>query len=201
MDLAMIGGQTALSVFGGISQGQSQKAMAEYNATISRNNAMVAEENVREAQRAGAMQEQQQRVKMATLLGEQRTGFGASGVDVNTGTAKKVQTSSASLGYQDLLTIRENTKAKRKQLRQQAVDFTNQANLEFMKGSSAQSASNIGAMSSFLDGASSFYGSGKSSGMWGGSSSMGSGVSYGSNPMASGGGGYIGGGSMTTLGR
>lgn len=164
MQLAMIGGQTAMSVFGGISQGQSQKAMAEYNATISRNNAMVAEENVREAQRAGAMQEQQQRVKMATLLGEQRTGFGASGIDVNTGTAKKVQTSSASLGYQDLLTIRENTKAKRKQLRQQAVDFTNQANLELMRGSSAQSASNMGAMSSFLDGASSFYNTGEKTG-------------------------------------
>lgn len=165
--MAMMAGSTAMGVAGAISQGNAQKRMAEYESQVARNNAEIASRNEVKAYKAGAMEAQQQRTKMATLLGSQRAGYGASGVDVNTGSAREVQKSSQSLGYQDLLTIRENTRAKANAFRQQGTDYLNRANMALMGGANAQMAGYMGAATSFLDGASSMYLSGVKQGYWG----------------------------------
>lgn len=165
--MALQGASMAMGMAGSISGGNSQKALAEYEAQVAHNNAEIASKNEAKAYKAGAMEAQQQRTKMATLLGSQRAGYGASGVDVNTGSAREVQRSSQSLGYQDLLTIRENTRARANAFRQQGTDYLNRANMALMGGSNAQMAGMMGAGTSFLDGASSMYSSGVKQGYWG----------------------------------
>jgi len=197
--LALMGASAGMQIMGQQQQAKAQQKASNYQAQIAQNNAVIAQENVREAQKAGAMEEQRQRVKMAQIVGSQRAGFASSGIDAMTGSAKEVQDSSASLGYQDLLTIRENTKAREKAFHQQSKDFTSQAVMSKFEGKNARTSANIASVGTFLDTASSMGQFAYKQGMFGSSGS--SGVNYGSNSMAIRGGGYTGGGSMTTLGR
>lgn len=101
-------GSSAISALGSISQSRASAASAGYNAKVAAQN---AELQIQNAQFAGAEGEQNlaaQGAKNKAALAATLANQGASGVDVNTGSAVDVRESEAKLGMLNALTIRSN---------------------------------------------------------------------------------------------
>jgi hypothetical protein len=77
------------AVMSGIATGNA----AAYQAQIAANNAKIANQNAAYASAAGHAKEEQQGMKGAAQMGAIKAEIAANGVDVNTGTAKDVETS------------------------------------------------------------------------------------------------------------
>ncbi|UOF77178.1 coil containing protein [Caudoviricetes sp.] len=164
--LALTAISGAMTIAGQQQQARAVQKANEYNAQIARNNAIKAEENVRKTQLEGMKQEEAQRIKTANLLGEQKAGFGASGVMLNSGSALDVQASTAYMGQEDLLSIRTNNQAQQDRLRQQGADFTNQSNLLITEGKNARVSANYQSLATGFSTASSMLGTANSMGMF-----------------------------------
>jgi len=119
----------------------AQRAAAQYNAQIAANNAQAAMDQ-------GRFAEQQQRMKNAALLSQQKANLAANGVEIDSGSALDVQSSSAQMGELDALTIRYNAQNK-------ANNYLSQAGLSQMTADAAETAGTIGVASSMLGTASS----------------------------------------------
>ena len=141
--LALTAISGAMTIRGQQQQAKAQQAAANYNAEVAKNNATIAEKNVRQQQLEGMRQEEAQRLKTANLLGTQKASYGASGVDLNVGSAVDVQASTAFYGQEDILSIRAGVKAQEDRLHQQATDFTNQAQMSIAEGKNARRAANL----------------------------------------------------------
>lgn len=151
--IAMAG--TAVSAAGAYEQGQATAAAANYQAQVARNNAQIARENVALAAQTGAAKETAQGMKTADSVGKMKATQGASGIDVNTGSAASVRDAAAKLGALDALTIRSNTAREAYGYEVAATSQEAQARLDEMEASQAQEAGTIGALGTFLTGASS----------------------------------------------
>lgn len=81
---------------------------SETNAQISDYNARMLEAKARDSVRRGYVDESRFRVTNRGLIGSQRAGFAAQGVDISTGSPLDVQTDTAYQGELDALTIRTN---------------------------------------------------------------------------------------------
>lgn len=152
-------------------QAKAQQQAANYNAQVAQNNALIAEKNVRQAQLEGAKQEEAQRIKTQNVLGQQQAGFGASGVDLSSGSAFDARSTTEYFGQSDLFTIRQNTLAQENKLHQQATDFTNQAQMSIAEGKNARRAANIQSVGTALGTLTQMASFGASQGMFGGGSS------------------------------
>lgn len=149
--VASIGG-TVFSALGAISSGISQSKSADYNAQIALNNAKIARNNASlagqkgeiEAAQAGA----QEKAKLAAIQADQ----GASGVDVNSGSAVNVRSSTAQVGEQDILNIRANAARNAYGYETEAQSDTAQAGLYKSQASSDMLGGFLGGASSFLSG-------------------------------------------------
>lgn len=92
---------TAVSAIGSIKAGNAQKRIAEFNAA-------VAEQQAVDALARGAEDEANFRAGVRGLLGTEKAGFAAQGVDIGVGSPVDVQEDTAFLGELDALTIRTN---------------------------------------------------------------------------------------------
>jgi hypothetical protein len=92
---------TAVTIDQQKAQGKYQKQVAEYNAR-------VAENAAKDAARAGAEEENAQRLKTAQLLSRQRAQLGAGNIDLTSGSALQLQEDTVILGEVDALRIRSN---------------------------------------------------------------------------------------------
>lgn len=82
-------------------QAQAVEDQAEYNARVSENEAVKARnQNVED--------ENAHRLKVAQLLSQQRAQLGASGVEVDSGSALQLQEDTVALGEADALRIRQS---------------------------------------------------------------------------------------------
>jgi len=70
--------------------------------------ARIADQAALDTEAAGRQATRQQRVQTNQLVGSQRAGFGASGVDVNVGSALDVQVDTGKMGEMDAQLIKEN---------------------------------------------------------------------------------------------
>lgn len=147
-----LGGVTGAigSVFGG----EAQKSMYEYQAAVARINAGIAEQNASYAIAAGEAEAQQQGMKTRAEIGQTRATQGASGLDVNRGSAVDVRASEAEVGAMDQAMVRANAQRQAYGYRVQAMQETAQAQLDQMAGQNAQTAGIIGSFTSLLGGAS-----------------------------------------------
>ena len=127
-------GMSALSGISGImgaQQSASAKSAAErYQAQVAANNATIANQNATTALQAGQAAEAAQRMKTAGLIGSQRAGLAANGVQLNSGSALDVQSDAASLGELDALTIRSNAARTAAGYEAQAGNSTAQSQLD-----------------------------------------------------------------------
>lgn len=114
----VIGG--GMSAAGGFMSGQAAQAAANYRAQVARNNAIYA-------QQKGEVEAQAQGMKTGALMGKQRAAFGASGLEMNTGSHIDVQASTAEMGRLDELTILNNAANR-------ALGLNTEASLEEASG-------------------------------------------------------------------
>lgn len=101
ISLALAAGGTAMNAVGQIKAGNKAKEAGEQSGQI-------LEARARDARAIGADEESRYRASVRGLIGSQRAGFAAQGVDVGSGSAVDVQADAAYLGELDALTIRNN---------------------------------------------------------------------------------------------
>ncbi len=110
-------------VVGGIVKGIGDKMAADSRADAYDRNAVIAEEAASQALQK--CEEDAGRIQMqgASLRGAQRAGYGASGADVNLGSAARTQEDTAFLTEMDMKTIRNNAQREAWGLKKQASNF------------------------------------------------------------------------------
>lgn len=156
--LALSAVGTAVGVAGAVQQGKAAKSQAAYQAQINRNNAIVAEQNAEYAVKAGQQQAMTESLKGAAAVGGIKAAQGASGINVNTGSAVNVQESEREKNKLDVETVIHNAELKAYGYRAQARDFENQATLNEAEGKQAEKAGYIKGLGTILSGAGSVAG-------------------------------------------
>lgn len=131
-------GGTALSAVGQVKAGNASKAAAEFNAK-------VAEAQADDAIVRGQISEARYRQGVRVLIGSQRAGFAAQGVDVGVGSPVDLVADTAFIGELDALTIRNNAAREAWGFRMNAQSFR-------LGGQAAVSASRFSAASTVLGG-------------------------------------------------
>jgi hypothetical protein len=152
---AMIG--MGFSALGGIfgaagarEMGQAQANMYNYQAGIAMLNKQIAEQNARYAIASGEVEAQQSGMQTRYQIGASRAQQGASGLDVNRGSALAVRESEAEIGEQNQAIIRSNAQRTAYGFQTQAVQDQAQSQLYGMAAQQSIIAGNYGAMSSLL---------------------------------------------------
>lgn len=120
---------TGIGAVGAISQGNAAAASANYGAQVATNNATIATQNANYASAAGETQAYNQGLKQREIAGAVRGGIAASGIDVNSGSAAKVQESQAALGLQDVEQVRQTAALQNYGYKTQATGFAAQSQL------------------------------------------------------------------------
>lgn len=126
--LAAIG--TGISAIGAISAGNAAASQAEYAAQVAKNNQTIAAQNANYAAAAGETKAYNEGLRERQAAGRIRAAIAASGIDVNSGSAAKVQESQAGLGLQDIETVRQNAALQTYGFRTQQQNFAAQSQLD-----------------------------------------------------------------------
>jgi hypothetical protein len=129
-------GGTALNVIGKVKAGNAQDKAAKADAAVGERRAIDVEE-------AGQEEEARFRAGVRGLIGKQRVGFAAQGVEVSSGSAVDVQADAAYLGELDAIQIKNNAAREAWGIRQDAEQIRR-------SGSIAKSESRWGAATSIL---------------------------------------------------
>ena len=141
---------TGLSIAGQAQQASAQAGMAGYQAQLARNSQMIAEWYARRAEDQGRADEQQQRLRSASLLGAQRAALASQGGDVNSGSPLDIQSDTARAGEFDARTIRSNAALRAYGLRLQAASADADARRYDAQGANALADLPFGIGSSLL---------------------------------------------------
>lgn len=139
---------------------QNARNQASYNAAISRNNAIIANQNATDARDRGARAEEEQRARIGQTKGAGRAVQAAQGFlvdDTEDSTNVQMIADIAAAGELDVLRIRDNTEREARRAKIQGMNFTAEAGLHDLKGASAQGGSLLGAAGTLLGGAASAY--------------------------------------------
>lgn len=143
---------------GASQQGAASKEAAMYNAQVARNNATIARQNADYVGKAGMIQASDASMKTGATVAKITTAQGASGVDVNTGSAVDVQAGAREVGKKDAETVQSNAAVKAYGYRVQGANYDAQANLDEMGGQAAETAAGIKSQGSILSGITSLAG-------------------------------------------
>lgn len=152
-----LGLAAASSIMGAIGQGQKAAAeagMANYQAQVARNNQMIAEGYAQRAEQQGRVDEQQQRLKGASLLSSQRAALASQGGDVDSGSPLDIQTDTARANEYDAEATRANAAMKAYAYRVQAYNNAADATRYDAQAANTMAALPYGVGSSLLGSAS-----------------------------------------------
>lgn len=142
----------AMSGLSAIQQGQAASRAAAYNAQVAENNAKLATQNARFAAAEGneqvAAEQQNNRARTGAIAAAQ----GASGVDVNSGSAVNVRASQAELGELNALNIRSNAMRQAYGYETQSTSYTGQAGLDRAQAKDEKIGGYMSGAGSFLGG-------------------------------------------------
>lgn len=119
-----------VGAFGAIKQSEAASSAADYSSQIAANNAKIANQNAAfqgaEGEANAAAQEMRTRAKVGAITAAQ----GASGIDVNKGSAVDVREGTAELGQLDAMTIRSNAARAAYGFQTQSTGDTAQSQLD-----------------------------------------------------------------------
>lgn len=141
---------TVMGAVGKIQAGEDAAAADRYNSEVAANNALIDKQRATLAGQEGevnaATEEQKTKAKIGGILANQ----GASGVDVNSGSASDVRASEAMVGAQDAINIRANAARTAYGYQTQASNDEAQSELDRAKAGSDQRAGLIGGATTVL---------------------------------------------------
>lgn len=139
------------ALLGGIAQGNA----SSYQAAVARNNAIIANQNADYAEQAGYAQADATARRGAATGAKIKTAQAANNVDVNTGSAKRVQVGQAETSELNTETVLNNAELTAYGYRSQATGFTAQAGLESQEAEEAPIGGALNATGDLLSSASS----------------------------------------------
>jgi hypothetical protein len=140
-----------MNAFGSGMKASGEQGAGAYQAQVARNNQTIANDNADLATFKGTQAVGISREKTAQMVGMDRAGSGANGVDVNSGSALRTQMDTARIGAMDAQTIQANAARSAWGYKVQAQDFGQEAVLDRAKGNQAAIASLIGGGANFAD--------------------------------------------------
>ncbi len=149
----VIGG--GISAMGAMKQASAQAAAAKYQAQVAQNNAIMAQNNAVYERQAASEDAYQQDLKNKAIIGQAEAELGASGFDINSGTALNVRSDQRKLARVDTLRTRENRELRARQFDQEGINAKATSSLYNMQGNAAKSAGMWNMASSLLGTASS----------------------------------------------
>lgn len=158
-----------LSAFGASKEGAATQSMYNYKAQVAKINADINRQNAGWARDKGETEATQYGMKAAQQRGSIRAAQGASGLDVNSGSAKEVQRSQEAIKDIDMSQIRSNAAKIAYDYETKAFMDENQSKLDTMAGEYAKEAGGIKAAGSILgtvSTVSSKWQQGSSIGLW-----------------------------------
>lgn len=144
---------SAFSAFGAISQA---KAAAYYNAALLRNNAVLAEQNAKDALLQGQLEKEQLRSRVSKTRAAGAVGYAAGNVALGSGSPLNWFTALGAQETMDLNTIEENARRKEYGYKMEAAGYRGESMLKEYEGRNAVRAGTMGAVNSLLAGASNF---------------------------------------------
>ncbi len=145
-------GSAAISGIGAIQQGNAASASAGYNAQIAANNAKIAKQNAGFAGAEGEYNVGAQGARTAAQVGTTLANQGASGIDVNSGSAVSVRESEAKVGMLNALNIRSEAARKAYGYQTEGVSDTAQSQLDKSQAASAKTGGYLSAAGTVLGG-------------------------------------------------
>jgi hypothetical protein len=155
------------TAFGAVSQASAQKKSGEANAQIAAANAKVASAQEDSAYEKGAAQEVQYSNQLKELQGKAVAAAGAGGIDPNRGSPLDLLVQSTGFGERDIRQIGINASMEAFGYDVQAINFSNQGQLDTLEGNSQANATLLTGAGNALGGFGKLYDPG------GGSSSVG----------------------------
>jgi len=175
---------TGLSAAGAASSASAQGQMYGYQAAVARLNQQIALQNADYARDQGEGQAQKYGMGARQQAGQIRAGQGASGLDVNSGSAKSVADSQHIVSRMDMDTIRANAAKTAYNYDVQAAQFGTQGKMYDSASANAKEAGAINVASSIVGGVGSVASKwlqGQTMGLWGGTA--GSSANPGPDPL------------------
>lgn len=144
-----------VSAAGSYMTGQANSEAAAYQAQVARNNAVIARQNATTDIQAGEAAAVNEGLKTRARLGQEKAAQGASGIDVNTGSAADVRAGTDEIGMLQAMTIRSNAAKTAYSDQVQASSQEAQAQLDTMESEKDQDGAVLGSLGTLLSGASS----------------------------------------------
>jgi hypothetical protein len=120
-----------------VEEARANKYAAEFSEQQLRQNAYFNKLQAEDAIRRGDTEAQALEKQTQQLIGSQRAGYAAQGIDVEGGSALAMQTDTAALSAEDQLKIRNNAWREAWGYRVQAEDLVSQAEFTRLAGKSA----------------------------------------------------------------
>lgn len=105
---------------GGAVQANQQRIDGEVAQNVAEYNAKLDERKAKDAINRGQEEENKHRRKVSAMKGQQKAQFGASGIELDSGSASDILTETEMLGEYDALTIRGNAEREAQSLRDSA---------------------------------------------------------------------------------
>lgn len=144
----------AASAVGKIMEGNARSESDLYASQVAANNAKTAAQNAAWTIESGDIASGNESRKTAALIGHQKAAQGANNIDVNSGSAVDVRSSTAALGMLDALTIRSDAARRAYGYQVQQQNFETEAAAKRASAKYAKTAGWLGAGGSLLSTAS-----------------------------------------------
>jgi len=148
----------ATSAMGQYRQAGAITEQGQYAAQAALQNATLAKAQATDATTRGAYAESLQRQGTRQLIGSQRAALAAQGVDIGSGTALDVQSSTAYLGELDALMVRNNAAREAWGYQVEAGGYTQQAQMAKAQAENTAAGMRGQAFNTLLTGALDTYG-------------------------------------------
>lgn len=143
-------GGGVLSAKGALDEGQAAKSLYGYQSQVARLNAQIDRQNAEWELTKGGVEATQYGMKAGQQSAAIRTRQAASGLDINTGTARQVQDSQTHIAQLDQATIRSNAAKTAYGYTVRATMDENQAKIYDVAGANAEKAAKTKAAASIL---------------------------------------------------
>lgn len=143
-----------ISAFGAIEGGQATAKAANYSAAVSRNNAVIANQNADYSIASGLEKADTASRKNAAIGGRIKATQAANGIDVNSGSAVDVQAGQRETGELDASTVLNNAELTAYGYRNQASSYTAQSQLQTAEAEQAPIGADLKAAGGLLSSAS-----------------------------------------------
>lgn len=170
VSLATAAGGAVMSAKAAKQQGAAGYQSGMYQAMVAAQNAKIAMQNANYAVGEGEQIATKYGLGAAAQMGQIKAAQGASGLDVNSGSAKQVQESQQTVTKMDMDTIRNNAAKTAYNYELQATQALSQSKLDVAGAQNKLAAGNIAAEASLVSGAGSVadkWLAGQQTGLWG----------------------------------